>query len=309
VSSELTDLFFRPFAHLPQTEFAGAIDLDVELAQNDVRPDFAAFKGEAGFHRDVGGHRIHASSDGRFVWHQVLQSNSLWRLDRVTNRITGWVETPERISLYEKGKPLANLLPFVFESRGMRMIHSGFVSWRDRGFLIAGAGGAGKSTTALACASAGFGFIGEDYVAIEETAPGMFAGHSIYGSVWIAPDHLSRFNGLSDAFAPGGDIEQKKSLLMLDEVFPGRLRSSATIHALILPEVAPGAATTIRHASRPEALKQLGPNCLMTASRVDKKGFENLVRIVETVPAYRLTLGRDLDRAPELLMQLTGHDD
>ena len=274
-----------------------------------MRPEFSPEKKDDGFRRDVGGHRIRASSDGRFIWHEMIESNSLWRLDRITNRITGWIDDPDRITLYEKGKPFANLLPFVFESKGIRMIHAGLVSWDDQGFLIAGAGGAGKSTTALSCVSGGFSFVGEDYVAIQPAEPGSFTGHSIYGSAWIARDHLERFSGIGGRSTPGGEVEQRKSLLMLGETFPDQLCSSSAITALILPQIAVGTASTIRRATRPEALKQLGPNCLMTASRVDKIGFEYLVRIVESVPAYRLTLGCDIDRIPELLKSVSVHDD
>ena len=64
----------------------------------------------------------------------------------------------------------------------------------------------------------------------------------------------------------------------------------------------------ITPASKPEALKQLAPNCLMTASRIDKKGFESLVRLVKATQCYWLDLGDDLDRVPQLVREVVERD-
>ncbi len=234
------------------------------------------------------------------VYHEVLESGSLWCLDRQTRRVTAWVESAERVTVYEKGKPLANLLPLIVEQFGLYMFHGALVSWQGIGVLFVGAGGSGKSTSALSCLRGGFDFIAEDLVILEETPTG-FIGHGVYNTGWIEPDHLARFGDLYRQAQRGGVVEQRKSVLMLAEIHPARMRSSAPIEHIVLPQVRAGEQSSISPASRPEAMKQLAPNCLMTASRIDAKGFESLVRLVKRTQCHRLHLGNDLDRVPDLV--------
>jgi hypothetical protein len=50
-------------------------------------------------------------------------------------------------------------------SRPVVTLHAAGVACAGRAALIVGDSGSGKSTAALACASAGFGFLGDDQVA------------------------------------------------------------------------------------------------------------------------------------------------
>ena len=125
----LSDLFYRPFSHLPVLPSnASEQNLDIEIVTGVPRPQLTSAAGATGFYRDLGKQRIQASPDGRFVCHEVVESGALWCLDRRDGRIIGWVQTPERLSLYEKGKPFANLLPLIVERFGRYMFHAALVS-------------------------------------------------------------------------------------------------------------------------------------------------------------------------------------
>ena len=284
------------------------IDIDIDILVGTPRPQLPDAQAEPGFQQDYPGHRFRASADGRFVWHEIAESNSLWHLDRIRRRITGWVESAARLTLYEKGKPFASLLPFVPGPRGHCVIHAGVVSWRGRGAIIAGQGGSGKTTTALSCVKGDLTFVSEDSIVLEQRSPDAFVGHGIYNSAFVEPDHLRRFEDSRMAATAEGNTASEKHLIMLREIYPELISDSAPIEFLLLPSVQIGAPTSIRRATRPEALKQLGPNCLMTASRVDKEGFQCLVDLVATRPAYRLTLGNDLERVPELVREIMYRD-
>ena len=298
----LADLFFRPFSHLQSAESARAdTQLDVEIVTGTPRPQLENAPRGDGFFRSAGSHRFHASPDGRFVCHEVLASNSVWCLDRHNRRIIGWVESAERVTHYEMGKPFANLLSLVVEPFGRYLIHAAVVSWRGQGVLFAGPGGAGKSTSALACLRGGFDFIGEDLVILDENPEDHFTAHSAYNSAWIEPGHLMRFGGLATHAQNSREVEQNKSLLMLADIFPGQLSASTPLRFIMIPRINPGTASAIEPAVKPDAFKQLAPNCLMTATRIDMNGFQTLARLVQATPCFQLTLGDDLDRVPDLI--------
>jgi hypothetical protein len=296
--AQLAHLFYRAFSHLPAPSHSTKIDIDLEIVTGDSRLQLNQNTG-SGFFSDHGGHRFHASPDGRFVCHEVLESGSLWCVDRTDSRAIGWIESPERLTLNESNKPLPNLLALLLQPFGLYMFHAALVSWRNYGVLFVGASGSGKSTSALACLLGGFDFLSEDFVILQETPTG-FIGHSVYNSAWLDPDHLSRFGDLR-RHARTGDGEQRKSVMMMAEIMPERMRSSVGLDLMILPVVAPDGPSAIHEAGRPEALRQLAPNCLMTASRLDKTGFESLVRLVKASRCYRLHLGNDLENVPSLV--------
>jgi hypothetical protein len=300
-SEALLGLLYAPFSHLPAvgaTEAPPDLNIDVVAGVPREAVVIPSDWNGSGFDRVVGRHRLQASPDGCFVCHEFLDSGSLWCLDRRSGQIAGWVDSTDRLTLYERGRPLARLLALWLEKSGLQMIHVGMASWQGQGVLFAGTAGSGKSTAALCCVRGGFDFIGEDYVALEEGADGHFTGHSLYNSVWIAPDHLTRFGDLAGLASPGGEAEQRKSMLMLAEVFVDRFCPSAPARFLMLPRVRPEGTTAIAAASKPAALKQLAPSCLMIASRIGKSGCEALVRLVNKSDCYWLDLGSDLEAVP-----------
>jgi len=300
-SEALLGLLYAPFSHLPAVFAAETCpDLNIDVVAGVPREAIVTpsdWDG-AGLDTVVGRHRMQASTDGRFVCHEFLDSGSLWCLDRSSGRISGWVDSLSGLTLYERGRPLVRLLALWLERSGLQMIHAGMASWRGQGVFFVGPGGSGKSTAALCCVRGGLDFIGEDYVALGEAADGHFTGYSLYNSLWIAPDHLFRFGDLAALAAPGGEVEQRKSMLMLADVFAGRLAPSAPARFLMLPRVRPEGATAVSAASKPAALKQMAPNCLIFGTRLGKHGFEALVRLVRKLDCYWLDLGNDLEEVP-----------
>ena len=149
----------------------------------------------------------------------------------------GSIAWNNRLSVYERGRPLDRPLLEWHNDAHVQVIHAGLVAHHDRGILFAGKGGSGKSTSALACLCAGFDFLSEDFVGLESLPDGSFVGHSIYNSVFLETDHLRRFPTLSPYFVPGMSYEDK-SLLILSQIFPERLKRAVPIRVLVLPKVA-----------------------------------------------------------------------
>jgi hypothetical protein len=85
---------------------------------------------------------------------------------RVLDRARGlgfyWTEDVAAIPDYEHCAPLRKLLAWWMSSRGHQVVHAAAVGRDDGGVLIAGRGGSGKSTTALACLDSDLRFAGDD---------------------------------------------------------------------------------------------------------------------------------------------------
>jgi hypothetical protein len=245
-------------------------------------------------------------TDGRFVGHQ--HENVLIRYDRGSGHIIGSMAWNKPISIYDRIKPLSGELQEWYNDHDVQVIHAGLVARNDRGILVAGKGGSGKSTASLVCLIAGFDFLSEDYVGLQALPDGTFLGHSLYNSLFLAKSHVARFPNLAP-FVTKGLASEKKSGIVLSQVFGNRLARVVPIRAVVLPRVVDISAPTIRPASKGEALFALGPSSLLQISNrgMGERGFEifnRLVQLVARVPCYWLDLGRDLEKVPRCVEQV-----
>jgi hypothetical protein len=241
--------------------------------------------------------------DGRFVCYQLRESVT-W-LDRAAQQMIGWTASSRNPSLYERGKPLLPLLAVWYHDRGVQLIHAGLVSRNGHGVLLPGMGGAGKSTSALACLDGGFDYLGDDYVGLQTQEDGSVVGHSLYNSAWLEPGHMARFPLLPVHAIHGSNASEDKSLVLLSRIFPRQLARSAPIRLLALPRVLHASGTRFRGASKAEVLLALIPNSLLTPiPRPGARGFQRLVQLVEQMPTYWLELGRDLTEIPKRVAEL-----
>ena len=169
--------------------------------------------------------------------------------------------------------------------------------------LIAGQSGTGKSTSALACLFAGFKYLSEDFVGLERLHDGSFIGHSLYNSAFLETKHLERFPYLGP-HVMRGMAHEKKSVVILSNVFPERLERAVPIRFLLLTSVVDSPETRILAAGKSRALMALGLSSILKFPSPGARGFDRLAQLVEQVPCYDLELGRDLNSTPRRLKEL-----
>jgi hypothetical protein len=305
VGRELAERTRMAFAHLraddPGADRPGlTIDLWDGEATGVSLPRGTILDAIPGWHE--GGGMSTISSDSRYYLHTLFESRAI--LDRKACRILCWTASSRRLSLYERGKPLRVLLSVWLHDRGIQLVHAALVSSRGRGVILPGRGGAGKSTSALACLLAGFEYLGDDYIGLEPNADGAFTGHSLYDSTWLDPEHLRRFPSLVPHAIAGVISWERKRLVHLSTLFREGLAPRAPIRVVALPRIA-GGTTRARPASRAEALLAAAPTSVFELTpRVGAPGVQRLVALVSRLPAYWLELGEDLGEIPRRLETL-----
>jgi hypothetical protein len=286
LDAPLADLLFAPFEHLPSSSSDPL--LTVCATSRSLRPGASA----------EGVDRVQSSEDGRFILHSVARSGAQWCLDRATARVVGATGPAAGQSLHERSKPLQPLLEFWLGQGQFQIIHAGMAACDGQGVVFAGFNGAGKSTAAVGCLRGGLDYLGDDRIALENRPDGTSAGHSLYGTTWLYPDHLARFPDLAPHGIAGEWPAEPKHLLMVSRLFPGQFPPSAPIRFVLLPRVRAGSRTKLLPASRGEALRCLAPGCLLTAPRLGHQGFASLARLVQNTECRWIELGDDIDAIP-----------
>jgi hypothetical protein len=160
------------------------------------------------------------------------------------------------------------------------------------GVMLAGRGGAGKSSTALACLSVGARYVGDDYC-ILDLADGPFL-HRLYGTAKADGATLARLSGLAQERLDLPCRGTGKAVLALAGHYDSQIVEHLPIDAILLPEVASGEETTIAPTSRLSALRAIGPSTMMQLPGTNGQSWKLMSRLAATVPAHELVLGTDV---------------
>lgn len=240
------------------------------------------------------------SPDQRFMG-QCFPESVVW-FDRSRRTMVGSITDHARLSCAELGRPVEWPLLFWLRDLGTPLLHASCVAHDGRGALFLGRGGAGKSTAAAACACASFEFVCDDKLALQPAAGG-FEAWGLNGSVGLDAAALRALPALAPhAIAPRHAIDEKW-LVFVGEAFPGRLRASAPVDALLIPRRG-APATRTRPASPKEALLAAAPNTLLWLPIDRARSLDRLGDLVARVPAYWLELGPDPNEIPTVVAAL-----
>jgi len=194
-----------------------------------------------------------------------------------------------------RAHPASFALAAAMSGPHRQVLHAGAVAHDGAAVLFVGVGGAGKSTTALACALAGADFLGDDLVLVDTGDPGG-AGlvvHSMFATAKLNADSATAL-GVGD-WAPIGSTPKNKAVVALRERLS--VIRSAPIAALVL--LAPPG----RGRPRPEpvraaeAMSLVMPSSIPVACRTGSPAdlLAVVAALARRVPAYRLPLSWDLD--------------
>lgn len=251
----------------------------------------------ADFPRDVNGTlvRLDPADPQRMC---TAGHGAVTELDGARGGMIGWRADGSRLSVEERGRPFPVALQAWLQSRGVVTLHAAGVACGGRAALIVGDSGSGKSTTALVCATAGFGFLGDDQIAVSWAGP-LPVAHSLFASARVDGIVRQVWRGPPDAVhqPPAG-----KALVMLSG--PGTtVVASAALSAVIVASVCAGQSSTLERATAKEALRATVPSTMLGVAIDRPAVLQSCARAVLGRPTFRLRLGRDLDAVPDLVAQ------
>jgi len=216
--------------------------------------------------------------------------------DAATGRACWWVPNATQLPARESSAPLRTLFHWWFETIGLHLVHGAAVGHHGAGVLLAGAGGTGKSSTALACLQAGWSFVGDDYCVLDTR--GEPAAHSVYCTAKV--DDAARARLPTLAARPGIELAHRgKRLLRLWPEFAGQLAREVPIHAVLLPRIGAGPGSALRPASPTEVVRGIATSTMRQTPGAGASTWHAATAVARTVPAYVLTLGTDVDAIPD----------
>jgi hypothetical protein len=233
--------------------------------------------------------KVHASIDGRV--NGVFDSGTLSVYDPGSDEALYWVRAADDILAPETGSPLVTILHLWLATRGIQVAHAGAVGHSGGCVLVVGHGGAGKSSTVLACLPSELALLGEDYCLVEtQDRP---VAHTLFSSAKANADTIARLPFLEPMVSNPDRPEGEKALCLLADHVPEKFISTAPIRAVAIPRVTGRRDTTVTAASGAAALAALAPSTLAQLRGVGGDALSRLAGVVRTVPCHYLDAGTD----------------
>ena len=246
-----------------------------------------------------GGDRFALSGDGRVV--RFSGPDFDIRLERDAGRAVGWVRDARLLDSWHRARPLQMLLLSWLHGLGMVVVHAAMVAEGEHGVVLAGATMAGKSTSAAACAAAGFTVLGDDAIAVERRADGGFTGHCVHAAIKLRRDTAERVPSLAAHAEPMGAPWDDEAVLFLPTAYPAAVAASAPIAALAFPRRVDRPDSRLVPLTRGRALAALTGAALSPEPGGVPAAFALLAEAAEKLPVHVLEVGTDPASVPAAL--------
>ena len=212
-----------------------------------------------------------------------------------------WCRSGRELPFWERAAPFRQVLHWWLPEHGKLLVHGAAVGHASHGLLLAGRGGSGKSTCALATLTSPLLYAGDDYVAVDVgSEPRIF---SLYCSGKLVPSHARLLPHLpAPTFAGDGSLEEK-SVFYVAERFPERMCGGFPLAAVVAPRVH-GSAPEFTRVGPAEALAALAPSTLLQLVPAQADALTAMAGVLQRVPAYRFDVGGPVELLPEALDRL-----
>lgn len=227
-------------------------------------------------------------------------------LDMSRNTAIYRIKDADRIPQYEKGSPLLQILHWWMSGQDRYLVHAGAVGYADRGALLVGKGGSGKSTTALACLNSNLIYGGDDYCLMGyEKHPNIY---TLYSSGKIKSSDKGRFPFLNKTMFELDDLESGKSLIFISKIFPNRISKGFPVRVIFIPVIANAPVTKVQQVSPAVAFRAVAPSTIFQLAGAHKPHFRFLSQVVKSVRCYLLKLGTELPTIPAAIQKVLSED-
>ena len=246
------------------------------------------------------------SESVRIVFETAFGSLSM--IDLAVDVGVFWIPSVRQLQYRQSSFPFRQILAWWFAPRAGALAHVAAVQ-RTPGrpaALLPGRGGRGKSSTALSCLIAGYGYLGDDFcVLTTPAAAGTGWVHPLFSVAKLWDSGLERLPELRRGVLNDPTPDDPKFAVSLARCFPEGVASiGAPVGAVLVPERVESRTSSVQACSPAVALRALAPSTMLALADADGAILRRLAAVVRDVPCHRLLLGTDRDHVVETVASL-----
>lgn len=207
---------------------------------------------------------------------------------------------------YERAAALRPILFHALAEFEIQYTHAAAVGLPHAGVVLAGKGGTGKSTTALACLNSELLYVGDDYCGLYAPTDGAqdARAYSLYNSAKATAETLARLAFLEPMIQFWDIGGSEKAIWFMHERMSHKIIKSVPVRAILIPRVTGKRDTQFSPASFQAALRALMPSTITQLPNADERTVRRLLALVKRIPAYHLELGTDMPQIPQTILTI-----
>ena len=292
---ENTDFFTDAIIHRLTTQTSGEPELTIYVVDDSVAKAVLPEPFWSEQDLDQYGH-LQGLSEHEFAEYSA-QNQVFTVLSRQTGLCVIWIRSVAGLPEWERSFPFRTVLYQWFKNSQFLFVHAGAVGFSEGGILLTGKGGMGKSTTTLACLDSELQYAGDDFVMIDTET---LAVHSLYNVAKLEASNFHRFPELTPFISNKQALPHEKGQLFLHFCKPECLILQFPLKAIFLPQFTGKEATTLRPATKAEALRALAPSTIGLL-RAEPRLMGRITALIQQLPCYWIETGTQLDQIPETI--------
>jgi hypothetical protein len=212
---------------------------------------------------------------------------------RLERRTTG-------MTYLDRAAPMRHLLSLWFGSQGRYLFHGAAVGESEGGVLILGAGGSGKSTTALACLEDGMAYAGDDRCLL--SMDGLPHVYSLYGTAKLLD--INQFPSFAPVVDMDGNTCNEKAMYRLHRLSDNTLHCGFALRAILLAHIEDIQETRISPASHARGFLELAASGALHLPKMRIQALCCFNSVARQLPVYDLTLGANIRSTPDAIRKL-----
>ena len=233
------------------------------------------------------------------AFHWVENSVNLMNMD--TNTAIWWVQKTDTLPFWVYASPLRTLLHWWMEKNGKQLIHAAAVGTDDGALLITGAGGVGKSTTALSCLRRGFHYLADDYLVVGlDPEPQVY---TLYSTAKLNAGQVANLPEFDTLITNRDNLYKDKAVMFLYPHFAEQIQKSMPLKAMLIPSIQDRADTVFSLTDDLSAQRAAAFTTLSQLPYAGRQTHEFLDRLAAALPKFNLELGHDLEAIPGTLSE------
>jgi len=235
------------------------------------------------------------------------EARGIWHLYDITGKQgLYWIRDVTQLPFWEPGSPLRHFIHWATQSVDCAMIHAAAVGYANRGFLLTGAGGSGKSTTTAAAVSQGWSTTGDDFTLVNPH--GEATAFPIFNVMKLTDQSLTWFADFVGHAKNQPTAPDEKTLISLSAVAGEKFVARLPVHALLSLELTGEETSEFEAMSKRQAVAALAPSTMNILRTGMPETLTACSAIARNLPTIKFKVGRDPAEAVRALQTLAEGD-
>ena len=196
-------------------------------------------------------------------------------------------------------------LVMMLRQQGLFGVHANVLQKDERGLMIVGSPGCGKTTMSLGLIQDGWAYLSDDYVMLRSSPHGVEALPFRRGFS-VAEDTLGLFPYLKEARLLGVQLKEGKKLAQVEDLYPDLRVSTVLPTMIVFPQRAEGLDSALRPVEKTRALFEVVQHSagIMASAPSSGDQLELMKDLIEQVACFYMFAGADVYRDPAKVTRL-----